>query len=69
MPTQPQRPLAEPSALAHGPQTQDPTNNLYLKKDDYAQMWQKALKVDYVPVCDVRIIKPNKEKNKSAFSF
>lgn len=40
--------------------------NKYLKKDDFAQMWQKALKVDYVPVCDVRIIKPNKEKNKSA---
>lgn len=30
----------------------------YLSKDDYAEMWQKALKVDYKPVCDVRIVKP-----------
>jgi hypothetical protein len=30
----------------------------YLSKDDYAEMWQKSLKVDYKPVCDVRIVKP-----------
>lgn len=30
----------------------------YLSKDDYAEMWQQALKVDYKPVCDVRIVKP-----------
>jgi plasmid rolling circle replication initiator protein Rep len=33
-------------------------NNNYLSKDDYAEMWQKSLKVDYKPVCDVRIVKP-----------
>lgn len=33
-------------------------SNLYLNKNDYAQMWQKALRVDYTPVCDVRIVKP-----------
>ena len=31
-------------------------SSTYLKKDDYADMWQKALRVDYKPVCDVRII-------------
>ena len=30
----------------------------YLKKSDYAVMWQEALDVDYVPVCDVRRIQP-----------
>jgi len=34
----------------------------YLTKNDYTEMWQKALGVDYMPVCDVRIIKP-KTKN------
>ena len=33
------------------------SSDLYLKKDDFAMMWQKALRVDYKPVCDVRIIK------------
>ena len=32
--------------------------NLYLTKNDYAEMWQKALRVDYTPVCDVRIVRP-----------
>lgn len=44
----------------------NPTFNKYLKKDDYAQMWKNALNVDYFPVCDVRIIKPNAKKDKSA---
>lgn len=29
----------------------------YLSKDDYALMWKEALRVDYSPVCDIRIIK------------
>ncbi len=29
----------------------------YLKKDDWAKMWQKSLKVDYEPTVDVRRIK------------
>lgn len=30
----------------------------YKSKDDWALMWQKALRVDYKPVVDVRIVKP-----------
>lgn len=37
-------------------------NNNYLSKDDYALMWQQALRVDYDPVCDIRIIKSNKKE-------
>lgn len=29
----------------------------YMKKSDYAKLWQKALKVDYEPVVDVRKVK------------
>jgi len=29
----------------------------YMKKDDWAVMWQSALKVDYKPVCDIRMVK------------
>lgn len=39
------------------------TSGLYLKKDDYASMWKKALGVDYTPIVDVRIIKQNKDKS------
>ena len=40
--------------------------NKYLTKNDFATMWQKALRVDYDPVVDVRIIKKNKDKNANA---
>lgn len=30
----------------------------YLSKDAFAEMWQDALRVDYKPVVDVRIVKP-----------
>lgn len=30
---------------------------LYLKTSDWAEMWQNCLRVDYLPVCDVRKIK------------
>jgi plasmid rolling circle replication initiator protein Rep len=33
----------------------------YLSKDDWAVMWQKALRSDYKPVCDIRIVKPRVE--------
>lgn len=39
----------------------------YLSKDDWALMWQKALRADYKPVCDVRVVKPCK-KSKQAVS-
>lgn len=32
----------------------------YLSTSDWAAMWQNALKADYVPVCDVRIVKAKK---------
>lgn len=35
---------------------------LYLTKNDYAGMWQKALRADYNPVCDVRIVHPRDAK-------
>lgn len=44
----------------------DTRKGLYLKKDDYASMWQKALNVGYKPVCDVRIVKSNKDKSANA---
>jgi plasmid rolling circle replication initiator protein Rep len=38
----------------------------YLSTADWAQMWKEALKIDYTPVCDVRIVKVKDiEKNES----
>ena len=34
----------------------------YLSKDDWAALWQDAMRLDYKPVCDVRIVKPRKDK-------
>lgn len=34
---------------------------LYIQQDDWASMWQKALKIDYKPIVDVRKVKPKKE--------
>ena len=38
-------------------------SGLYLKQNDFAEMWQKALRVDYTPICDVRITKPKGDKS------
>ena len=35
------------------------TRNKYLTKNDFSKMWQKALRVDYEPVVDIRIVKSN----------
>lgn len=35
----------------------DTKQNLYIKQNEWIQMWQKALKVDYAPSVDIRIIK------------
>lgn len=35
----------------------------YMKKDDWAAMWQSALKVDYKPVCDIRMVKSQELEN------
>ena len=37
------------------------TNDLYIKQDEWIAMWQKALKVDYAPSVDIRIIKSKGE--------
>jgi plasmid rolling circle replication initiator protein Rep len=34
----------------------------YLSKDAWAELWQEAMRLDYKPVCDVRIVKPRKDK-------
>lgn len=34
----------------------------YLSKDAWAELWQEAMRIDYKPVCDVRIVKPRKNK-------
>lgn len=52
--------------LAVKPQYFDTSKNLYLKKKDFSDIWQNALRVDYVPVVDIRIVKPNQKKDKSA---
>lgn len=33
----------------------------YLSKDKWAELWRSAMKLDYKPVCDVRIVKERKE--------
>jgi hypothetical protein len=35
----------------------------YMKKDDWAIMWQSVLKVDYKPVCDIRTVKSQELEN------
>lgn len=37
--------------------------NLYIKQDEWQEMWQTALKVDYKPSLDVRIIKSKDDKD------
>ena len=37
------------------------TKNLYIKQEEWIAMWQKALRVDYAPSVDIRIIKAKGE--------
>jgi hypothetical protein len=39
-----------------------------MKKDDWAVMWQSVLKIDYKPVCDIRMVKSQELENISADS-
>ena len=39
----------------------DTKHNLYIKQEEWITMWQKALRVDYVPSVDIRIIKAKGE--------
>jgi len=41
----------------------DKKYDLYIKQSEFQEMWQKALRVDYNPSVDIRIIKPNKNRN------
>ena len=34
--------------------------NKYIKQEEFRKMWQKALRVDYLPEVNVKIIKPKK---------
>jgi plasmid rolling circle replication initiator protein Rep len=51
--------------LAVEPSYFNPRYDKYLKKEDFAQMWKKALRVDYAPVVDVRIVKQNSKQSKN----
>jgi len=42
------------------------TRGKYLSKNEFSKMWQKALRVDYEPIVDIRIVKANSKKDKSA---
>lgn len=35
--------------------------NLYIKQDEWREMWKKALRADYLPGVNVKIIKPKKD--------
>jgi hypothetical protein len=44
--------------LAVEPVYFDTRENKYIKQEEFGKMWQKALRVDYNPVVDIRIVKP-----------
>jgi hypothetical protein len=54
--------------LAVEPSYFDTKKNKYLSKNDFATMWQRALRVDYMPVVDIRIVKSNAKKDKNAYA-
>ena len=39
--------------------------DLYITQQEFREMWRKALRADYNPSVDIRIIKPNKNRNSS----
>lgn len=39
----------------------DTSRNLYIKQDEWIQLWADALRVDYLPSVDIRIIKSSSE--------
>lgn len=39
----------------------DTSRNLYIKQEEWVQLWADALKVDYLPSVDIRIIKSSSE--------
>jgi len=43
----------------------DPRYDLYITQKEFKKIWQKALRVDYSPSIDIRIIKPNENRDNS----
>lgn len=43
--------------------------NPYLSQDELCLLWQKALGIDYKPVCDIRTVKPQFEKNGDGMGY
>ena len=39
----------------------DTKKNLYIKQEEWVQMWKSALQVDYIPQVDIRVIKAKGE--------
>jgi len=33
----------------------------YIPQDEWAQMWKESLEIDYTPITDIRVVKPNKK--------
>ena len=44
----------------------NPRYNKYLTQKDFSEMWKKALRVDYNPSVDIRIVKQNTKQSKDA---
>ena len=37
----------------------------YINQEEWTKLWQKAMKLDYKPIVDIRAIRPNKRKGTS----
>ena len=52
--------------LAVEPQYFDTKKNLYIKRDEFLQMWRDAYRDQNITQVDIRIVKANKDKNATA---
>ena len=43
----------------------DTKQNLYIKQTEWIALWRQVMRLDYTPVVDVRIVKPNKKRKDS----
>ena len=48
--------------LAVEPAYFSPDRDLYISQNEFVEMWRKALKVDYDPVVDIRVVKTDKKR-------
>jgi len=44
----------------------DTRKNFYINQREWAKLWQKALRVDYTPIVDVRVVRKRKKSNYTA---